>query len=1251
MTFKHKLACRLALLKDRRLLTLVAALAAAAVVNCERTISTTDPITAVARVSLSPKTVSLQPNQLADFTAVSFTAAGDTSGVGILWRATAGVVSDTGTTGRRHYGRYHNGACGSYRLIASNSPGWLADTASIAVVCQAVASVDVTPPTAVLQVGQTAQLAATPKDGNGNPLSGRVVTWGSSNTGVATASVSGLVTAVAAGSATITATSEGQSGTAAVTVGNVAVASVDVSPPSAAVVVGQTLQLAATPKDASGNPLSGRAVTWTSGNTAVATVSASGLVTAVAAGSATITASSEGRSGTAAITVNPPPVASVAVNPATASVQVGQTAQLTATPQDASGNPLSGRVVTWASSNTAIATVNASGLVSAVAAGSATITATSEGKSGSAAVTVTTVPVAAVAVTPASPSVQVGQTAQLTATPQDANGNPLSGRTVTWTSSNQAVATVNATGLVTGAAAGAATITATSEGKSGTAAVTVTPVPVASVAVTPASASIQTGGTIQLTATPKDANGKPLTGRTVAWTSANGAVATVSTSGLVTGVATGTTTITATSEGQSGTSSVAVSNAPVASVDVSPAAASLQVSQTLQLTATPKDANGGPLSGRAVTWASSNTAAATVGGSGLVTAVGAGAATITATSEGQSGASSITVTNVPVASVAVSPATASVAAGLTVQLTATPKDANGNPLSGRAVAWTSSNAAVATVDASGLVTAVAAGSATITATSEGQSGTAAISVTPAPVASVAVTPPSASVNEGTTVQLTATPKDANGNPLSGRVVTWASSNTTVATVSASGLVTGKVAGSATITATSEGQSGTSAITVVRVPVAAVTVTPASASVNEGNAVQLTATPKDANGTPLTGRTVTWASDNTTVATVSATGLVTGKVAGSATITATSEGQGGTAAITVVHVPVASVAVSPAPASVQAGQTVQLTATPKDASGTPLAGRTVTWASDNTAVATVSGSGLVSGVAAGSATIMATSEGQSGTSALTVSALGASVVLVGAGDIADCSRTSDDSAAALVERLAPDAVFTAGDNVYTNGTATEYANCYDPTWGRFKAKTHPAPGNHDYNTSGATGYYGYFGALAGDPTKGYYSYDLGAWHIIALNGEISTSAGSAQEVWLKADLAASTKTCTMAYIHRPRFSAGYHGSNSSMQPLWQDLYDAGAELYIAGHNHDYERFAPQDANGVADPVKGIREFVVGTGGAGSEAWSTTPPIANEEVWADPAWGVLKLTLRAGGYDWQFVPITGQTFTDSGSGTCH
>jgi len=306
------------------------------------------------------------------------------------------------------------------------------------------------------------------------------------------------------------------------------------------------------------------------------------------------------------------------------------------------------------------------------------------------------------------------------------------------------------------------------------------------------------------------------------------------------------------------------------------------------------------------------------------------------------------------------------------------------------------------------------------------------------------------------------------------------------------------------------------------------------------------------------------------------------------------------------------------------------------------------------VATVSATGLVTGAGVGTATITATSEGKSGTAAITVIAPpppGSDVVFIGAGDIGDCTRTSDDSTGALIARLNPDAVFSAGDNAYPDGTATEFATCFDPAWGRFKAKIHPVPGNHEYHQTGALPYFQYFGAAAGDPAKGYYSYDLGDWHIIALNGEISAGAGSAQETWLKADLAASTKTCTMAYMHRPRFSAGYHGSNSSMQAMWQDLYDAGAELWIAGHNHDYERFAPQTATGVADPARGLREFVVGTGGAGTEAWSTTPPIANEEAWANPVFGVLKLTLRAGGYDWEFIPIAGYTFTDSGSGTCH
>src|SRR5437867_3099923 len=244
----------------------------------------------------------------------------------------------------------------------------------------------------------------------------------------------------------------------------------------------------------------------------------------------------------------------------------------------------------------------------------------------------------------------------------------------------------------------------------------------------------------------------------------------------------------------------------------------------------------------------------------------------------------------PVASVLVTPAVGSVLIGAGVQLTATPQDGNGNPLSGRVVNWSTSNAAVATVNSSGFVTGVAAGAANVTATSEGQNGTSAVTVSTVPVASVSVSPP------------TAAPKDASGNPLSGRSVNWATSNAAVATVSVTGLVTGKAAGSATITATSEGQSGTSAVTVTQVPVASVAVTPASASIQVGQTLQLAATPKDASGNPLSGRTVTWASNNVAVSTVTGSGLVTGTSQGSATITATSEGKNGTAAITVTIPP-------------------------------------------------------------------------------------------------------------------------------------------------------------------------------------------------------------------------------------------------------------------------------------------------------------------------------------------------------------
>ena len=479
MTFKHKLACRLALLKDRA--WPAAALAAVAVLGCERPVAPTDLGATLAQFFVTPQTATLQQGATQDFTAVGLTTAGDTASIAVTWSATGGAI-DTSSNHGRHYGHYKGTACGNYTVTAKSHPGAMQATASVSVVCTStvpVASVVVTPAAASLTVGGTVQLTATPLDSVGTALAGRAVTWASSNTTVASVSASGLVTAKAAGSATITATSEGKSGTATISVQalTVPVASVTVNPLSAALLVGQTVQLAATPKDSAGNALTGRAVTWASGNTTVASVSASGLVTAKAAGSATITATSEGKSGTASVTVTTAPVASVTVTPTTASLLVGQTVQLAAAPRDSAGNALNGRAVTWASSNTGVASVSASGLVTARAAGSATITATSEGKSGTSSLTVSAVPVASVTVSPASASVGVGSTVQLTATPRDSAGNPLSGRTVSWTSSNGGVANVTATGLVTGVSTGSATITATSGGKSGTAAITVTATP------------------------------------------------------------------------------------------------------------------------------------------------------------------------------------------------------------------------------------------------------------------------------------------------------------------------------------------------------------------------------------------------------------------------------------------------------------------------------------------------------------------------------------------------------------------------------------------------------------------------------------------------------------------------------------------------------------------------------------------------------------------------------------------------------
>ena len=414
MTFKHKLSRRLALLKDRRVVVAMAALAVATAFACEKPVKLTDPVTSsLARLIVSPKVLTLEQNQAAEFMAVGLTSSGDTANVAVSWSVSSGSVTDTSTNRGRHYGRYKTGSdTGKVKVVATGNPGGTSDTAVVTVTPAPVASVTLNPTSTTVLVGQTAQLSATTTDSAGNVLSGRTVTWVSSNASVATVSASGLVTGVGLGSATITATSEGQSNTASVTVTNVPVASVSVTPAPATLQVGQTVQLTATPRDSNGNALSGRVVTWSSSTPSAATVSASGLVTGVAAGSATITAASEGKSGTASVAVTAPPtLVRIILSPDTATVYVGKTKQFSVSGKysDSSVAPVSATFTATGGTITATGLYTAgqtTGIFRVIA------TSTTANLADTSAVTIQLAPLAQLILVPALATVTVGGTVQ-----------------------------------------------------------------------------------------------------------------------------------------------------------------------------------------------------------------------------------------------------------------------------------------------------------------------------------------------------------------------------------------------------------------------------------------------------------------------------------------------------------------------------------------------------------------------------------------------------------------------------------------------------------------------------------------------------------------------------------------------------------------------------------------------------------------------------------------------------------------------
>ncbi len=687
------------------------------------------------------------------------------------------------------------------------------------------------------------------------------------------------------------------------------------------------------------------------------------------------------------------------VRPDRVTVTIGGTATLSAFTFNQDGNDVEARSAFWSVENTTIASISRSGVVTGLAPGTTQIAASLRGTSGIAVVTVTPRPVAHVAVAPPQSDVEVGRTVPFGAEARDADGNPLAGIVIDWTSADPAIATVSASGVVTGVAPGATLIRAAAGGVIGTALVTVVLVPVSSVVVTPPTARLPSGGFVQLATIISDRDGNPLAGRLVVWSSSDQSVAVVSSSGRVQSVSPGSATITATSGGVSGTSEVTVTPGVAVTLQVTPASPALTVGETLPMLATVRDAQGNVITGDSISWATGDVNVATVSGAGVLSAVAVGTVTVTATDGMVIGTTVVTVALAPIATLEVTPSPATVEEKRTVQLTATARDARGSVLTGRTIVWASNAGSVASVSQSGLVTGISAGQATISASSPGggiggttPSGSSALNVTSAPVASVLVHPSAATVHVGSTYarRFAAETRDASGSVITGRAIVWTSSAPLVAAVDAgSGVVTGVAPGSATITATSEGISGKSSVTVDLVAIVSVDVMPTTVVLVAPATAPLAATPRDSgglavSGSALGGRATSWSSSDGTVATVSAAGLVSAVGNGLATITAQVDTSHGTSMVTVGPT-VTSVALSLAADSVIIPGTVGGTIRLLDGGGQPVPGQHVGVVSSDPSLASVApdsgtsnSSGelavTVTGVSAGPVSITATSGG-------------------------------------------------------------------------------------------------------------------------------------------------------------------------------------------------------------------------------------------------------------------------------------
>ena len=878
--------------------------------NGSYTVTPSEPGFTFAPASL-PVTINVADVNNANFTAASqtFSVSGTISppasgsGATVTLSGAASAVATADSSGNYSFGGLANGSYtvtptkAGLTFTPASQPATVngANITNLNFTVPQLSSIAVTPVNPSIAKGKTQQFTATGtfSDGSTQNLSS-TATWSSSAASVATINMTGLATAVGFGSTTIQATSGAISGNTSLTVTTATLASIAVTPINPSIAKGTTQQFAATGtfSDGSTQNLSSTA-TWSSSAATVATINTTGLATAVGVGSTTIKATSGAISGSTSLTVTAATLASIAVTPANPSIAKGSTQQFTATGtfSDGSTQNLSS-TATWNSSAATVATINTTGLATAVGVGSTTIQATSGAISGSTSLTVTAATLASIAVTPINPSIAKGSTQQFTATGTFSDGSTQNlSSTATWSSSALGVATINTTGLATAVGVGSTTIQATSGAISGSTSLTVTAATLASIAVTPINPSIAKGSTQQFTATGTFSDGSTQNlSSTATWSSSAATVATINTTGLATAVGVGSTTIQATSGAISGSTSMTVTAATLSSIAVTPVNPSIAKGSTQQFTATGTFSDGSTqnLSSTA-TWSSSAATIATINTSGLATAVGVGSTTIKATSGAISGSTSLTVMTATLASIAVTPVNPSIAKGSTQQFTATGTFSDGSTqnLSSTAT-WNSSAVGVATINTTGLATAAGAGSTTIQATSGAISGSTSLTVTAATLASIAVTPINPSIAKGSTQQFTATGTFSDGSTQNlSSTVTWGSSTVSVATINTAGLATAVGFGSTTIQATSGAISGSTSLTVTAATLASIAVTPVNPSIAKGSTQQFTATGTFSDGsTQNLTSTATWSSSTATVATINTAGLATAVGVGSTTIRAT-----------------------------------------------------------------------------------------------------------------------------------------------------------------------------------------------------------------------------------------------------------------------------------------------------------------------------------------------------------------------------